>query len=144
LPRVLNVDDYLDYLANRTLPDLSAEVQRALEALWSSSAVPGTERAAGHFSCAACNLGMGLPSDLNALADRVFTVVIKDFLDRWTFNVKTLMKCCVEVLVPDGRMIPFCAYNTVGYREQIRAALAAHPGAVGPGSLGPVRPPQGA
>jgi len=139
LPRLLNVDDYLDYLANRTLPELSMEVQRALEALWSSSAVPGTERAAWHFDCAACDLGMGLPADLNALADRVFTVVVKDFLDRWTFNVKTLMKCCVEVLVPDGRMIPFCAYNNVGYRELIRAALAAHPGAVGPGSLGPVR-----
>ena len=139
LPRLLKVDDYLDYLANRTLPELSMEVQRALEALWSSSAVPGTERAAWHLDCAACNLGMGLPADLNALADRVFTVVVKDFLDRWTFNVKTLMKCCVEVLVPDGRMIPFCAYNNVGYREQIRAALAAHPGAVGPGSLGPVR-----
>ena len=140
LPRLLNVDDYLDYLANRTLPDLSAEVQRALEGLWSSSAVPGTERAAWQFNCAACNLGLGLPADLSALAERVFMIVIKDFLDRWTFNVKTLMKCCVEVLVPDGRMIPFCVYNNVGYREQIRTALAAHPGAVGPGSLGPISP----
>ena len=142
LPRVLDVEPYLDYLANRTLPDLSPEVQRALEALWSSSAVPGTDRAAGHFHCAACNLGMGLPPDVRDLADRLFVVAIKDFLDRWTFNVKTLMKCCVEVLVPDGRMIPFCAYNSVGYREQIRAALATHPGAVGPGSLGPLRLPQ--
>lgn len=141
LPRLLDVDDYLDYLANRTLPELSLGVQRALEALWSSSAVPGSERTAGNFECAACNLALGLPADVNALARRMFTVVIKDFLDRWTFNVKTLMKCCVEVLVPDGRMIPFCAYNSVGYREQVRAALAAHPGAVGPGSLGPLRLP---
>jgi uncharacterized radical SAM superfamily Fe-S cluster-containing enzyme len=33
------------------------------------------------------------------------------------------MKCCVEFLVPDGRMIPFCTYNTVGYREQVRDIL---------------------
>jgi hypothetical protein len=33
------------------------------------------------------------------------------------------MKCCVAQLVPDGRIIPFCAYNSVGYREQVRAEL---------------------
>ncbi len=50
-------------------------------------------------------------------------VVIQDFQDPYTLNVKQLMKCCVEQLTPDGRLIPFCAYNSVGYREQIRAAL---------------------
>jgi uncharacterized radical SAM superfamily Fe-S cluster-containing enzyme len=33
------------------------------------------------------------------------------------------MKCCVAQITPDGRLIPFCAYNSVGYREQVRAAL---------------------
>jgi uncharacterized radical SAM superfamily Fe-S cluster-containing enzyme len=47
----------------------------------------------------------------------------RDFMDPWTFNVKNAMKCCVEFLVPDGRMIPLCTYNTVGYREQVAASL---------------------
>jgi hypothetical protein len=34
------------------------------------------------------------------------------------------MKCCVAEIVPDGRLIPFCAYNSVGYREQVRAQLS--------------------
>jgi hypothetical protein len=34
------------------------------------------------------------------------------------------MKCCVEEITPDGRIIPFCAYNSVGYREQVRAQLS--------------------
>jgi hypothetical protein len=34
------------------------------------------------------------------------------------------MKCCVGQLTPDGRIIPFCAYNSVGYREQVRAQLS--------------------
>jgi hypothetical protein len=29
----------------------------------------------------------------------------------------------VEEITPDGRLIPFCAYNSVGYREQVRARL---------------------
>jgi hypothetical protein len=34
------------------------------------------------------------------------------------------MKCCIEQITPDGRLIPFCAYNSVGYREQVRAQLS--------------------
>ena len=40
LPRILNVEDYLDYIANRVMPDLGAEIRRALEGLWSSGQAP--------------------------------------------------------------------------------------------------------
>jgi hypothetical protein len=33
----------------------------------------------------------------------------------------------VEEITPDGRLIPFCAYNSVGYREQVRAQLSGVP-----------------
>jgi uncharacterized radical SAM superfamily Fe-S cluster-containing enzyme len=51
-------------------------------------------------------------------------IVIQDFQDPYTLNVKQLMKCCVEEITPDGRLIPFCAYNSVGYREQVREQLS--------------------
>jgi tetraether lipid synthase len=125
LPRVLNVEDYLDYIQNRAFVDVGKDIRRALEGLWSSSAVPGSETAAGNFAvtCAAC----GLPDklDLRALADRMFMVMMQDFMDPWTFNQKNLMKCCKEFLLPDRHQIPFCAYNTVGYREQARVQLTA-------------------
>ncbi len=41
------------------------------------------------------------------------------------FVQKNLMKCCKEILLPDGKQIPFCAYNSVGYREQARQQLEA-------------------
>jgi hypothetical protein len=50
-------------------------------------------------------------------------VLVQDFQDPYTLNVKQLMKCCVEEITPDGRLIPFCAYNSVGYREQVREQL---------------------
>jgi 7,8-dihydro-6-hydroxymethylpterin dimethyltransferase len=31
----------------------------------------------------------------------------------------------VGEIVPDGRIIPFCAYNAAGYRAQVRASLGA-------------------
>ena len=49
----------------------------------------------------------------------------QDFQDAWTLDVGKLRKCCVSEIVPDGRLTPFCAYNAVGYREQVRAALAS-------------------
>jgi hypothetical protein len=51
-------------------------------------------------------------------------VAIQDFMDPYTLNVKQLMKCCVEEITPDGQMIPFCVYNSVGYREQVREAMS--------------------
>jgi uncharacterized radical SAM superfamily Fe-S cluster-containing enzyme len=84
--------------------------------------VAGTEKTASQFQCA-CGPGLELPYSMSHLKDHIFQIAIKDFLDAYTFNVKQVMKCCVGVLVPDGRAIPFCAYNSVGYREQVRERL---------------------
>jgi len=126
LPRMLDIDQYLDYITNRALPKPtnSADVQKALEGLWSASAVAGAEQTADQFQCA-CGPGLELGYDTAHLKDHIFQIAIKDFLDPYTFNVKQVMKCCVGILVPDGRIIPFCAYNSVGYREEIREQMTA-------------------
>ena len=54
-------------------------------------------------------------------------IVVQDFQDPYTLNVRQLMKCCVEEITPDGRLIPFCAYNSVGYREQVREQMSGVP-----------------
>jgi uncharacterized radical SAM superfamily Fe-S cluster-containing enzyme len=127
LPRILNVDDYLDYITNRTWPlpwpDNAEDIQSALEGLWSATAVPGTEAVASQFKCASCNLDLHL-ADHN-LAKHVFAVSVKDFMDPYTFDIKKLMKCCIAIVSPDGRLIPFCSYNNVGYREQVRDAMTS-------------------
>ena len=76
-------------------------------------------------TCASC--GIDFPDALADLASKAFMIVIQDFQDPYTLNVKQLMKCCVEEITPDGRLIPFCAYNSVGYREQVRAQLSGSP-----------------
>jgi hypothetical protein len=106
ITRLLEVEDYLDYISNKILP--------------------GSTKAANDFlqltSCAPCGLPEGL--DVRAIADRMFMIMLQDFMDPWTFNQKNVMKCCKEFLLPGGKQIPFCAYNSVGYREQARAQLA--------------------
>ena len=125
LARVVNVYEYLDYIANRVMPDFSMEIKRALEGLWSSSSVPGSQKSAEQFklSCEAC----GLPESLTVgdIAKNMLMIMLQDFMDPWTFNQKNVMKCCKEFLLPGGKQVPFCSYNTIGYREQARAQLEA-------------------
>ena len=120
VPRLLDMESYMDYVANRVLPE-ERPIRAALERLWSSSAVPGTDTVAEQLQCASC--ATGVPATLADLADTAFMVLVQDFQDPYTLNVKQLMKCCVEEITPDGRLIPFCAYNSVGYREQVRERL---------------------
>ena len=121
--RLVDVEDHLDYLTNRVLPD--ASLRQTLEKLWSASAFAGskgTDAQLDRLGCVAC--GLDAPAALDSLAEKIFMIVIQDFQDPYTLNVKQLMKCCVEEITPDGRLIPFCAYNSVGYREQVRAQLS--------------------
>jgi uncharacterized radical SAM superfamily Fe-S cluster-containing enzyme len=148
ITRILDISNYLNYIKNRTLPAINDDLLKTLERLWSSSAKVGSDEAArditdmigvtpnggnGHHSieatraeqrCTSCHSHLPLsehsPRDLSR---HIFMINTRDFMDPWTFNVKNAMKCCVEFLVPDGRMIPFCTYNTVGYREQVRDML---------------------
>jgi uncharacterized radical SAM superfamily Fe-S cluster-containing enzyme len=141
ITRLIDVESALDYLKNRALPALSDEIVDILERLWSSSAQVGSDGAADDVRrvatgalpptrsvdrCTACRSALPLSAHVpRDLARHVFMVNTRDFMDPYTFNVKNVMKCCVEFLVPDGRMIPFCAYNSVGYREQVTAQLMA-------------------
>jgi uncharacterized radical SAM superfamily Fe-S cluster-containing enzyme len=126
IPRILNVEDYLDYISNRVMPDLGSEIRKALEGLWSSSAVQGSEKVVKDFSfsCSSCGLPDG-GLDVKGLSNFMFMfmIMLQDFMDPWTFNQKNLMKCCKEFLLPGGKQIPFCSYNTIGYREQARQQL---------------------
>jgi hypothetical protein len=101
------------------------EVKRALEGLWWSSSVPGSQKSGEQLavSCQAC----GMPNSFTVgdIARNVLMIMLQDFMDPWTFNQKNLMKCCKEFLLPGGKQIPFCAYNTIGYREQARVQLEA-------------------
>jgi uncharacterized radical SAM superfamily Fe-S cluster-containing enzyme len=136
LPRLLPVEQYLEYIKNRSMPALNDELLLMLERLWSSSAPVGSDQLSLSLTstldqatlennlsserCPSCHERLPIrehaPRDLGR---HVFMVSIRDFMDPWTFHMKNAMKCCLNFLTVDGRMIPFCTYNSVGYREQL-------------------------
>jgi len=40
-----------------------------------------------------------------------FTISAMAFQDAWNLDLERLAGCCIHVAAPDGRLIPFCAYN---------------------------------
>jgi len=123
IPRTLEVDDYLDFVTNRTVADLSMELQPVLEALWSMGAVMGAEKTTEGLACVACDLNLPLDLDGRLKPENFFMIQVHGFMDEHTFDLKRLMKCCIHHLLPDGRAVPFCAYNTLGYREEVQKQM---------------------
>jgi 7,8-dihydro-6-hydroxymethylpterin dimethyltransferase len=48
--------------------------------------------------------------------ESVFRVLIMQFIDAWNFDVRAMKKSCVHIAQPDGRIIPFEAFNLF-YRD---------------------------
>jgi uncharacterized radical SAM superfamily Fe-S cluster-containing enzyme len=55
--------------------------------------------------------------------DNVFRVLIMQFIDAWNFDVRAMKKSCVHIAQPDGRLIPFEAFNLL-YRDGNAERLA--------------------
>jgi 7,8-dihydro-6-hydroxymethylpterin dimethyltransferase len=70
--------------------------------------------------------------------ENIFRVLIMQFIDAYSFDVRSVKKTCVHIVHPDGRLIPFDTYNLL-YRdglEQSRLAplrRRAEGGSSGPG-----------
>ena len=41
----------------------------------------------------------------------MFSISAMFFQDAWNLDLERLRGCCIHVVAPDGRLIPFCAYN---------------------------------
>ena len=54
----------------------------------------------------------------------LFRVIIMQFIDAWSFNVRSVKKTCVHIVHPDGRLIPFDTYNLF-YRDGLEQTRLA-------------------
>lgn len=116
LTDLFDVENYMDQIVNRTLPDLEllSEVNQALDALLSMSSTMSSHKTKEAL-CTTC--GVAIPN-IKELADNVTIISAHAFMDEYNFDLKRAKKCCVTEILPNGKMIPFCVYNIL-YREHI-------------------------
>ena len=43
--------------------------------------------------------------------DRVFRIILMQFMDAWNLDLRSLKRSCVHIVHPDGRLVPFETYN---------------------------------
>jgi uncharacterized radical SAM superfamily Fe-S cluster-containing enzyme len=119
ITRLVPVEAYLDYVSNTAMPNLSEafrqdalEMRQTLLELFSKSNPAGSSGQAAAF-CAACGPLMEELQGVDDLPTHIFAVTIEGFMDRFTFDVARASRCCIQEALPDGRIVPFCVYNTL-------------------------------
>jgi 7,8-dihydro-6-hydroxymethylpterin dimethyltransferase len=56
--------------------------------------------------------------------ENIFRVIIMQFIDAHSFDVRSVKKTCVHIVHPDGRLIPFDTYNLF-YRDALEQTRLA-------------------
>jgi 7,8-dihydro-6-hydroxymethylpterin dimethyltransferase len=54
---------------------------------------------------------MSLDAFIHRARTHTFSISAMAFQDAWTLALDRVRDCCIHVMAPDGRLIPFCLYN---------------------------------
>jgi hypothetical protein len=117
--QLVPVGDYLDYVENTAMPNLSDafradvdEMRETLLRLYSKGSPAGSDRQTEAFVCA-CDPVFAEFDRIGDIPGEVFAVTIEGFMDRFNFDATRVTSCCIQEALPDGRIVPFCAFNTL-------------------------------
>lgn len=120
-PRFIDLEHYLEIIANRGTirPDAGFEyaIKSTIDELWSSSGQsPDNEKILRTLKRAIRLMypedrAMELEERLKIGEGLVKTIFIHAFMDEHTFEIDRIKKCCTHYAMPDGRLMPGCAYN---------------------------------
>ncbi|MBB2483837.1 radical SAM protein [Mitsuaria sp. WAJ17] len=121
LTRFLDPQTLVEGAANTIVferqPDLKAQVFK----LFSTQHSPQSQASClSELMC--CLPQISAPADLSYRD--VFRVLIVQFMDAQSLDIRALKKSCIHMAQPDGRMIPFESYNLF-YRDGLEADLLA-------------------
>jgi len=58
-------------------------------------------------------LKTGSYSALGDLHRKMLMISSMHFMDPYNFDLERVQRCCIHYAVPDGRIIPFCAMNSI-------------------------------
>jgi uncharacterized radical SAM superfamily Fe-S cluster-containing enzyme len=114
---------YLDTIQNQALINTDAETlgraRDALYDLWSSSAiVPNRDAVLKTVHQLLLDLNkLGRSANhrevLSVGVERIKSVFIHHFMDRYNFDLSRVMRCCNHYPTPEGRLLPACVRNNL-------------------------------
>lgn len=127
IPRLVEVDQYLDTIKNRTMPGLESEsygkIKDNIYSLWSSSGIqPQSGKILNSLKNIMCEIGQcGQGQREQVLFDimekNVKSIFIHHFMDAYNFDLARAMKCCNQYPISEKSLIPCCVYNNTPLRD---------------------------
>jgi hypothetical protein len=60
---------------------------------------------------------------LREIHQKLLLIGIMHFMDPFNFDLERVEKCVIHYALPDGRVIPFCSYNSL-HREEFERMYA--------------------
>jgi 7,8-dihydro-6-hydroxymethylpterin dimethyltransferase len=121
LSRLVDPRRLLGLGGNTICYEQDAQLRQHVLRLFSASANP--DSAAGDLNGLCC-APEAIGSDAAIRYDQVFRVIIMQFMDAWSMDLRSLKRSCVHIVHPDGRLIPFDVYNLF-YRDRVVQAAAS-------------------
>ncbi|MBK6880438.1 MAG: radical SAM protein [Elusimicrobia bacterium] len=113
LTRWVDPNDLLEGTSNTIVFEKDAALQRKFFSLFSTAHSPAS--AAESLKTLLCCLPqVDVPGEITY--DNVFRVIVMQFMDAHSLDVRSVKKSCVHIVHPDGRIIPFDTYN-IFYRD---------------------------
>lgn len=120
LTGLLERRELVEALPNAITFEQDPALRRRLAELFSTSHSPASAAAAlGQLLC--CLPSLPVPAGLSYA--NVFRVLIVQFMDAHSFDVRSVKRSCIHIADPDGRLIPFETYNLF-YRPGAAGAAA--------------------
>ncbi len=119
LKEFLGRENYLNVIANKTLPGLDVEgyssIKDRIYKFWSASDSSNVnEKVLKRIKKLILEMGSGDFNSKKALLmgiDNMKAIFIHHFMDADNFDFGRLMKCCNPYALSDGRLVPMCAQN---------------------------------
>jgi uncharacterized radical SAM superfamily Fe-S cluster-containing enzyme len=114
--RLVDIEGLLDYYNRFTnvdeMGDAIKSIREKIYEMWSASSAYGNSDlpTLSHLKEEECLPCCTIP--LPEHDGRFFAIGVHGMMDAWNSDMHRLERCCVQELTLDGRLIPFCLYNT--------------------------------
>jgi len=127
LPRFFDVEGFLKLLEELSLQvkGLSGKVYTSLRILSKLNSFVDKEKQPKDLNLANILFNILKTGDyksLGKLHHKSLFVGMMHFQDLYNYDIERVKRCCIHYAQPDGRIVPFCAFNVIPqwYRDQIQ------------------------
>jgi len=131
LPQFVDVEGLMEYLTEKSEAKKAGKNKAVIgmQVLMKIGKFIDKKKQPQGFNFTKLMLGALVKHDYRALGElqhKSMLIGMMHFQDPYNYDVERVERCCIHYTMPDGRIIPFCAFNVIPevYRDKVQAQYA--------------------